>query len=101
MTETTIHNPDRYMVDLRQILSQGRKRIGLLIGAGAPVSVKVNNDGKLDDKGNPLIPDVESLTARVQNELTEDEKAVINALLPQPGDRPNIEKILTQVRQLS
>ena len=101
MTETTIHNPDRYMVDLRQILSQGRKRIGLLIGAGAPVSVKVNNDGKLDDTGNPLIPDVENLTARVQGELTNDEKAVINALLPQLGDKPNIEKILTQVRQLS
>lgn len=101
MTETTIHNPDRYMVDLRQILSQGRKRIGLLIGAGAPVSVKVNNDGKLDDKGNPLIPDVENLTARVQNELTDDEQAVINALLPQLGDKPNIEKILTHVRQLS
>lgn len=94
MAETMIHNPDRYMVDLRQILSQGRKRIGLLIGAGAPVSI-------LDDKGNPLIPDVESLTARVQNELTGDEKAVIDALRPQLGGKPNIEKILTQVRQLS
>ena len=94
MTEKTIHNPDRYMVDLRQILSQGRKRIGLLIGAGAPVSIS-------DDKGNPLIPDVEKLTARVQGELTKDEKAVINALLPQLGDKPNIETILTQVRQLS
>lgn len=101
MTETTIHNPDRYMVDLRQILSQGRKRIGLLIGAGAPVSVKVNNDGELDDKGNPLIPDVEKLTARVQGELTDDDKAAIDALRPQLGDKPNIEKILTQVRQLS
>ena len=29
----TFHNPDRFMSDLRQILSQGRKRIGLLIGA--------------------------------------------------------------------
>ena len=101
MTETTIHNPDRYMVDLRQILSQGRKRIGLLIGAGAPVSVKVNNEGKLDDKGNPLIPDVEKLTARVQGELTDDDKAAIGALRPQLGGNPNIEKILTQVRQLS
>ena len=94
MTETTIHNPDRYMVDLRQILSQGRKRIGLLIGAGAPVSIS-------DDKGNPLMPDVESLTARVQGELTDGDKAVINALRPQLGDKPNIETILTQVRQLS
>ena len=94
MPETTIHNPDRYMVDLRQILSPGRKRIGLLIGAGAPVSIS-------DDKGNPLIPDVESLTARVQDELTDSDKAVIDALRPQLGDKPNIETILTQVRQLS
>jgi hypothetical protein len=42
MNQTTIHNPDRFMVDLRQILTQGRKRIGLLIGAGAPVALKVN-----------------------------------------------------------
>ncbi|MBW2663936.1 MAG: hypothetical protein JRD93_18645 [Deltaproteobacteria bacterium] len=38
--ETTVHNPDRYMGDLRQILAQGRKRIGLLIGAGAPASIQ-------------------------------------------------------------
>ena len=101
MTEPTIHNPDRYMIDLRQILSQGRKRIGLLIGAGAPVSIKVNNGGKLDDTGDPLIPDVEKLTAKVQNELTVDEKAIIDALRPQLGGKPNIETILTQVRQLS
>ena len=41
MRNTTIHNPDRYMADLRQILSQGRKRIRLLIGAGAPTGVRV------------------------------------------------------------
>lgn len=28
MNPSPIHNPDRYMVELRQILSQGRKRIG-------------------------------------------------------------------------
>jgi hypothetical protein len=35
----TVHNPDRYIGDLRQILAQGRKRIGILIGAGGPASV--------------------------------------------------------------
>jgi hypothetical protein len=44
MAENTVHNPDRYMADLRQILSQGRKRIGLFVGAGAPVGVKVNDE---------------------------------------------------------
>ncbi len=101
MTETTIHNPDRYMVDLRQILSQGRKRIGLLIGAGAPVSLKVNADGKLDDAGEPLIPDVARLTDAVINCLEQGDKTVIDALLPELGDKPNIETILTRVRRLS
>ena len=44
MLQTTIHNPDSFMVDLRRILSQGRKRIGLLIGAGAPVALKINEE---------------------------------------------------------
>jgi hypothetical protein len=33
---TSIHNPDQYMANLRQIIAQGRKRVGLLVGAGAP-----------------------------------------------------------------
>jgi len=34
----TVHNPDRFMADLRQILSQGRKRIGILIDSVAQIS---------------------------------------------------------------
>ena len=41
MVEITVHNPDRHIADLRQILSQGKKRIGPLVGAGAPVALKV------------------------------------------------------------
>jgi hypothetical protein len=101
MNETTIHNPDRYMVDLRQILSQGRKRIGLLIGAGAPVSVKVNAEGKLDELGNALIPDVTGLTTAVIGSLESGNSEVIDTLLPELGKNPNIETILTRVRRLS
>ena len=62
----TIHNPDRYMVDLRQILSQGRKRIGILIGAGGPMAIRVNDDNEIvEECGNPLVPDVAGLTAAV------------------------------------
>ena len=82
MTETTIHNPDRFMVDLRQILSQGRKRIALLIGAGAPAAIKVNSDGKLDNDGQPLIPDTPRLTRAVIDGLDGNDKAVIDTLLP-------------------
>jgi hypothetical protein len=101
MIDQTIHNPDRYMFDLRQILSQGRKRIGLLIGAGAPASVKVNAEGELASSGNALIPDVKALTTSVIESLVPSDKAVIENLLPELGENPNIEVILTRVRRLS
>ncbi len=101
MNETTIHNPDRYMVDLRQILSQGKKRIGLLVGAGAPVSIRVNSEGKLDQGGDPLIPDVAKLTTIVIDLLESADRSVIDTLLPELGECPNIETILTRVRRLS
>ncbi len=101
MTDTTLHNPDRFMVDLRQILSQGKKRIALLLGAGAPVSVRVNADGKLDAGGTPLIPDVARLTEIVVGGLAAKDREIIDKLLPELGDNPNIETILTRVRRLS
>jgi hypothetical protein len=47
----SVHNPDRLMADLRQILLQGRKRIGLLLGAGAPLSVRVDTEGRISPDG--------------------------------------------------
>lgn len=101
MTHDTIHNPDRFMVDLRQVLSQGRKRIGLLIGAGAPVAVRVNTDDQLDDDGDPLIPDVANLTSKVISGLQDTDKTVVDVLLPELGENPNIEVLLTRIRRLS
>ena len=101
MPQTTIHNPDSFMVDLRQILSQGRKRISLLVGAGAPVALTVNEEGKVDPNGDPLIPDVKKLTQAVVDDLEPTDKAIVNKLLPDLGEKSNIEKILTRIRQLS
>ncbi len=97
----TVHNPDRYMVDLRQILSQGKKRIGLLVGAGAPVSIRVDSENKLSNDGDPLIPDVAGLTTEVIGSLEAEDKVTINVLLPELGGNPNIETILTRIRRLS
>ena len=101
----TIHNPDRYMVDLRQILSQGRKRIGLLLGAGAPAAVKIGADGKIDNEGAPLIPDVARLTTFVIEALKEGNSVVVQAirrdLEPKYGPSPNIEAVLSRIRLLS
>ena len=97
----TIHNPDRFMNDLRQILSQGRKRIGLLVGAGAPMSVLVNAEGKLDPSGSPLIPDVAGITKTVLDQIEKADRDCIDTLLPELDMNPNIETILTRVRRLA
>lgn len=101
MASEALHNPDQFMIDLRQILSQGKKRIGLLLGAGAPVSVRVNDEGRLDPDGSPIIPDVARLTSIVVGDLEADDRAVVDQILPELGENPNIEAILTRVRRLS
>lgn len=101
MSQKTSHIPDRFMSDLRQILSQGRKRIGLLIGSGGPASVRVNGDGKIDVSGRPLIPDVTRLTQDVINHLKPEDQAVVDALRPEMDEDPNIETFLTRIRRLS
>ena len=100
METTTLHNPDRYMADLRQILSQGRKRIGLLIGAGAPTAFRVGKS-HITPGDEPLIPDVAGLTEAVVKALDDKDRQVIETLKAEIGGAPNIEAILTQVRRLS
>ena len=100
----TIHNPDRYMIDLRQILSQGRKRIGILIGAGAPTAIQVDEQNQLVDCGAPLIPNVAGLTHAVVDGLNEMDRNVVEVLkdeLEAAGGLVNIETILTQIRRLA
>jgi hypothetical protein len=89
------------MVDLRQILSQGKKRIGILVGAGAPVAMTIDENGNLSSKGSPIIPDVARLTQWVLDALDDADKKIIEVLTPDLGDNPNIETILTRVRKLS
>lgn len=104
MTEehlNTFHNPDRFMSDLRQILSQGRKRIGFLVGAGAPMSIRVDDDGKLvSEGGQSLMPGVEALTAQAIEALPDQQKAAAEAIRAELGPAANIESILTRIRLL-
>lgn len=97
----TIHDPDRFIADLRQILSQGRKRIGLIVGAGAPMSLKVDANGKLSETGTPLIPGVNQLTNLVCRDLQDEaHRAAVTTLAQALGENTNIEQILSQVRLL-
>ena len=94
----TIHNLDQYMSDLRQILAQGRKRIGILLGAGAPVGINIS---KKDGEHVPLIPAIEGLTDQVIKSLNDSQKTIIDSVMSSVEDKNNIEYILSKARALS
>jgi hypothetical protein len=94
----TVHNPDRFMADLRQIFSQGRKRIGFLVGAGAPISIRVDSDGKVDPEGQPLIPGIEKLTEAAIAGLSEQQAHAVSVAKSMIGPGANIEEILSRLR---
>src|SRR5262245_42210780 len=90
----TVHNPDQYMAALRTIIAQGRKRIGLLVGAGAPAGMAK------EDGSGPLIPTVAGLTDRVLAAIETSFAQQITGL-KSDLDKHDIETILTRVRSLS
>lgn len=96
----TFHNPDRFMSDLRQVLSQGRKRIGILVGAGAPLAIRVNDRNEIDPKGTPLIPGVEALTEQATSGLSENQSMAVEAIKESLGSNANIESVLSRIRLL-
>ncbi|MGE0754629.1 MAG: SIR2 family protein [Alphaproteobacteria bacterium] len=84
------------MSDLRQILAQGKKRIGILLGAGAPVSIN-----KTAGKHAPLIPAIAGLTDAVKKALSADDGKLVESIVKTLGEGANIEEILSKVRSLS
>jgi hypothetical protein len=96
----SVHNPDRFMADLRQILSQGRKRIGLLLGAGAPLAVRVNAESRIHPDGEPLVPGVDALTNRVIDRLDGQNRIAVDAIRAGLPGGANIETILSRIRLL-
>ena len=52
------HDPIRQANYLRQSLATDKMRIGLFLGPGCPVSIKIDENGKK----LPLIPDINGLT---------------------------------------
>lgn len=88
------HNPDQYMAALLTIIAQGRKRVGLLVGAGAPAGM-ANADGT-----SPLIPAVAALTDQVLSKIEPQYSAQIHGL-KQEITRCDIETILSRIRSLS
>jgi hypothetical protein len=91
----SVHNPDQYMAALRSLIAGGRKRIGLLIGAGAPAGMA------RDDGAYPLIPAVEGLTKQVLQVLKPKYDAQITNLLAELKPKEDIEALLSRARALS
>lgn len=98
---STFHCPYRQSTLLQQALAPDKMRVGFLLGAGCPVSVRV-----IDAAGTnrALIPDVAGLTSYINNELSVDAKYkdnyanLIRRLTN--GASPNIEQILSHLRAL-
>lgn len=90
----SVHNPDQYMAALRTIVAQGRKRIGLLVGAGASAGMS-KPDGTY-----PLIPAVAGLTDQVLTTLAPTYQKQIDGLKAELAHH-DIETILSRIRSLS
>lgn len=86
------------MADLRQILSQGRKRIGFLVGAGAPMSIRVDENRHIDPTGKPLIPGINELTATAVSGLSPAQNSAVEAAKARIGPSATIETILSHIR---
>ncbi|KAB2907013.1 MAG: SIR2 family protein [Dechloromonas sp.] len=97
------HCPYKQANLLQQALSPNKMRVGFLLGAGCPVSIRVDKAGGGTD---PLIPDIANLTAIVRSKLEADPThraafADISKRLKDSGKAaPNIEEILTHIRAL-
>lgn len=68
-----IHNPDQYIADLRLLLSKGRKRVAILVGAGAPASIAALGAGTRA----PLIPMIRGLTVEVLQKLDPADSKIV------------------------
>lgn len=90
----SVHNPDQYMAALRTIIAQGRKRVGILVGAGAPAGMQ-KNDGT-----SPLIPAVAGLTSQIMTAIEPIYKLQIEGL-KKDSKKQDIEALLSRIRSLS
>lgn len=82
------------MASLRTIIAQGRKRVGLLVGAGAPAGIANTN------ATGPLIPAVAGLTELVLKAIEPTYGVQIKGLQADLA-KHDIETLLSRIRSLS
>jgi len=95
--------PYRYTQMLQHALASGKMRVAFLFGAGCPMAIRIP-DGT---NTKPLIPDIQTLTQRVKDEIGDKNKphscaGVLERVLGQfdASDKPTVEHILTHIRLL-
>ena len=103
------HDAHRQIGYIQQALSQNRKSIGIFLGAGCPLSVRINSRCEIETKkeySDPIIPDVAGLTQIITDKLknSNDIPSSCDKLISQMKEdqikNPNIEDILSQIRAL-
>jgi hypothetical protein len=104
------HDASRQISYIQQALSQNRKPLGIFLGAGCPLSVRINQQCEIESKKEysfALIPDVAGLTTILADRLkgTVGAPSSFEKLISQMKEDnldkiPNIEDILSQLRSL-
>lgn len=93
-----VHDPIKQTDYLRQCLSSDKKPLGIFIGAGCPMAIKVGEE--------PLIPDIAGITQAVRAMLSQHIdcakllKAVEEHFSKDGKAEPNIEDMLGHIRAL-
>ena len=95
-----MHDLQRIYRDLQEGLSLDRHPVAFLVGAGCPLSVRIDNGS---GETAPLIPDIQGLTAAVRTALAADSTFdTLAAQFSEDGTpQANIEEILSRVRMRS
>ena len=96
-----VQDPYKQVSYLQQCLSSDKKPLGLFLGAGCPVAVRIG-----DDKRTPLIPDIAGITEVVRGKLSEDKetKPLLNIMdrhFKEDGRNDiSVEDMLSHIRAL-
>ena len=96
-----VHDPKRQVEYIQQCLSSDKKPLGFFLGAGCPMAVQVDAEGK-----SPLIPDIAGITKLVCDDLAkcEDCGPLLEILEKHfKKDKRNdttVEDMLTHIRAL-
>lgn len=99
--QLTYHEPHVQADYIRQSLSHDKRPIGVFIGAGCPLGVRVTRSGR----DEPLIPDIAGMTVHVDRVLRSSAHKNIYELVQKHFSDdglpvPNVEQLLSHVRFL-